>query len=98
MTEATRAAAFDDLLTKDELASAIGVSPKTVERWMRKGLPYIKFSRAVRFRRSAEPRRIYAHWSSSTRTRLRPISSSSTRRQRARTRPRSAPRRRSCRS
>jgi excisionase family DNA binding protein len=53
MTEATRAAAFDDLLTKDELASAIGVSPKTVERWMRKGLPYIKFSRAVRFRRVA---------------------------------------------
>jgi hypothetical protein len=39
-----------ELLTKGQLSDHIGVTPRTVESWMRDGLlPYIKIRRSVRF-------------------------------------------------
>ena len=37
------------LLTINEVAVALGVSPKTVRRLMRRGLPSVRFGRLVRF-------------------------------------------------
>lgn len=37
------------LLTIDQVAEFLGVSPKTVRRLMRRGLPSVRFGRLVRF-------------------------------------------------
>jgi hypothetical protein len=37
------------LLTKVQLAQALSLSPRTIEGLMKRGLPHIKLSRAVRF-------------------------------------------------
>jgi len=37
------------LLTVEQVAAQLGVSPKTVRRLMRRGLPSIRFGRLVRF-------------------------------------------------
>lgn len=44
---------LDRLLTVEEAAVLLSVSPKTVRNWVYKGqIPYIKISRIVRFKRS----------------------------------------------
>jgi excisionase family DNA binding protein len=41
----------DSLLTKKELAPHLGVGPRTVSEWMRKGrVPFLKIGKTVRFR------------------------------------------------
>ena len=39
----------DQLLSIPEVAEILGVSPKTVRRLMRRGLPSVRFGRLVRF-------------------------------------------------
>lgn len=41
----------EDLLTVDELCSWLKVTRITVERWRKKGMPFIKVGRLVRFDR-----------------------------------------------
>ena len=39
-----------ELITKGQLSDHIGVTPRTVESWMREGfVPYIKIDRCVRY-------------------------------------------------
>ena len=39
-----------ELITKKQLAKRVGVTPRTIESWMRLGhVPYIKIGRSVRF-------------------------------------------------
>ena len=39
-----------ELITKNQLAKRVGVTPRTIESWMRLGhVPYIKIGRSVRF-------------------------------------------------
>lgn len=40
------------LLTQDEVADYLRISPKTLERdrWLKQGLPFVKVGRAVRYR------------------------------------------------
>ncbi|WP_460273809.1 helix-turn-helix domain-containing protein [Celeribacter sp. ULVN23_4] len=40
------------LLTQDEVADYLRISPKTLERdrWLKQGLPFIKVGRSVRYR------------------------------------------------
>jgi phage terminase Nu1 subunit (DNA packaging protein) len=40
----------DRLLNKAELAAFCGVRTRTIENWMRLGLPYFKIKRTVRFK------------------------------------------------
>ena len=41
---------FEGMLTKREAASAIGVSLRTLDNWIKdKQLPYVKLSKTVRF-------------------------------------------------
>lgn len=42
--------AADRLLNKTELAAFFGVRTRTIENWMRLGLPYFKIKRTVRFK------------------------------------------------
>ncbi|MBD0273395.1 MAG: helix-turn-helix domain-containing protein [Acetobacteraceae bacterium] len=45
--------ADDPLLTDDDVAERLGVSPRTVRRWRRKGLlPFVKAAGTVRIRQS----------------------------------------------
>lgn len=39
----------DTLITKVELAIRLGVTPRTVERWHKLGLPFNKIGRLVRY-------------------------------------------------
>lgn len=39
----------DELLTKEELCKMLKISRATLDRWRKKGLPYIKTGRLVRF-------------------------------------------------
>jgi excisionase family DNA binding protein len=53
LTDKIRAAQWqsDELLTKQELASRIKLSIRSVDEWMRLGrIPYLKCGKAVRFR------------------------------------------------
>ena len=39
-----------ELINKNQLAERVGVTPRTIESWMRLGhVPYIKIGRSVRF-------------------------------------------------
>jgi excisionase family DNA binding protein len=39
-----------NLITKEQLSKKVGVTPRTIESWMRLGhIPYIKIGRSVRF-------------------------------------------------
>ena len=39
-----------NLITKEQLSKKVGVTPRTIESWMRLGhVPYIKIGRSVRF-------------------------------------------------
>lgn len=49
-TPAALADASDRLLNKAELAAFCGVRTRTIENWMKRGLPYYKITRPVRFR------------------------------------------------
>ncbi|MDT8901833.1 helix-turn-helix transcriptional regulator [Anaeroselena agilis] len=40
---------MDGYLTSDELAERLKVTRKTIDRWRKDGLPYIKVGRLVRF-------------------------------------------------
>lgn len=42
------------LLTQEEVANYLRISPKTLERdrWLKQGLPFIKVGRSVRYRAS----------------------------------------------
>jgi hypothetical protein len=42
--------AHNQPLTKSQLAKYFQVTPRTIELWMKSGLPYFKISRSVRFR------------------------------------------------
>jgi excisionase family DNA binding protein len=49
---------WDPWLTKQQVASRVQVEPRTVERWMQAGLPYVRFGSRPRFRMS----QIEAYW------------------------------------
>lgn len=40
---------MNELLTAGELSKKIKISPQTIHRWRKKGMPSIKGERAVRF-------------------------------------------------
>ncbi|WP_116598996.1 helix-turn-helix domain-containing protein [Primorskyibacter marinus] len=46
--------ALPTLLTQDEVAAYLRISPKTLERdrWLGQGLPFLKVGRSVRYRAS----------------------------------------------
>jgi excisionase family DNA binding protein len=53
---------LDHLIGKQEAARYLGITLRTLEAWMRRGLPYYKIHRVVRFRRRAIIEYLEAKW------------------------------------
>jgi excisionase family DNA binding protein len=53
---------LDQLIDKKEACRFLGVTVRTLEAWMRRGLPYYKIHRVVRFRRRAIMEYLEAKW------------------------------------
>lgn len=50
----SRAPIFDKLLTVEELADAIGITPKTIRNWVsRREIPHVKIGGKTRFRKGS---------------------------------------------
>jgi excisionase family DNA binding protein len=53
---------LDQLIDKQEACKFLGVTVRTLEAWMRRGLPYYKIHRVVRFRRRAIMEHLEFKW------------------------------------
>jgi excisionase family DNA binding protein len=54
---------LDQLIDKQQAARYLGITIRTLEAWMHRGLPYYKIHRVVRFRRRAIMEYLEAKWS-----------------------------------